>query len=295
MYLSDVFNSRGLFQYLGGWVTKLDNGTKPHAHVVLQRAYEVLYHLEQGCYLEHSARSQFETHIPLAVGSPVYVHCWSPLVANLIIELSGALGTIRVLQNDVWKFVTAAVGSRDAPASMRDAYKIIIRKYGTGSKRPKWLAEVPSDMRKAVEYYWVNSGEAVAAYRDVDQHYDMLARGCLLLMTDKVLTRVSVRLPDNPSLKSPTKFTYDKAVDGFNLAQTSFRDLHDLMETLAQIADAPRAALQQVMEFVPPIAHEPGAIQTTGLILFDPAGKTGLVIGQDAEMHVTYMPITKEK
>jgi hypothetical protein len=169
---------------------------------------------------------------------------------------------------------------------MRDAYKTIVRKYASGSKRPKWLTEVPSGMRKAVESYWEKSGEAVAAYRDVDQHYDVLARGCFLLTADKVLTRVSVRLPDNPDLKSPAKFTYDKAVDGFNLAQTSFLDLHDLAETLAQIADAPRAALQQAMEFVPSIAHDPGAIRTTALILFDPAGKAGLVIGQDAEMHV---------
>lgn len=164
MYLADVFNFRGLFQYLGGWIAKLDDGAKSHAQVVLQRAYEVLYHLEQGDYLERSARSQFETRMRLAVGSPEYIHCWSPAVVNLVIELSGALGATRILQNDVWRFVTAAIGSRSAPSSMRDAYKTIIRKYGPGSERPKWLAEVPSGMRKAIQSYWEKSGETVAAY-----------------------------------------------------------------------------------------------------------------------------------
>jgi hypothetical protein len=175
----------------------------------------------------------------------------------------------------------------NAPSSMRDAYKAIIRKYGSGSKRPKWFAKIPVAARKAVATYWDESGETVATYRDVDQHHDVLARGCFLLMEDNVLRRVSVRLPDNPESKSRAKFTYGKEIDGFNLAQTAFSEVHELVETLAKIGNASQAPLQRTINFIPAIEHEYGVSRTTSLILFGLEGRAGLIIGQDEKMHVT--------
>jgi hypothetical protein len=287
VYLADIFNSRGFFQYLGGWITTLGSGAMERAHIILQRAYQVNFHLEQGRHLEQAALSQFNAHAHSITGAPRCIQCWSPLVAGLIIELSETLGTLRVLQNEVWMLATAATGARNSPSSMRDAYKTIIRKYGSGSKRPKWTTEIPASVRNAVATYWEASGETIATYRDVDQHHDVLARGCFLIMEEKVIRRVSVRLPDNPESKSRVKFTYEKEIDGFNLAQAAFSEIHELVETLAKLGNASQAPLERRIDFVPAIEHEIGVARSTGLILFDLEGKNGFIIGQDEEMHVT--------
>jgi hypothetical protein len=292
MYVADVFNSRGLFQYLGGWISDLQDGSRAHAHTLLQRAYQVLFHLELGHDLEQAARSQFAVYAQSLPDSPTSLHCWSPLAAGLAIELSSALVAIRVLQNDAWLLATSAAGVRDAPQSMREAYKTIGQKYNPGSKSPKWLSQVPIGIRRAVAAYWEVSGETVATYRDVDQHHDVLARSCFLLTEDKGIRKVSIRLPDNPESKSTAKFTYDKKIDGFDLAKSAFAAVHELVETLARLANASQAPLQKTIEFLPAIEHQAGVARTTGLLLFDFDGKTGLIIGQDEQMHVTLTPVT---
>lgn len=260
---------------------------KSHSQVVLQRAYQVLFHLEQCTLLERSARLQFEAHTKSSENLPDILHVWSPLVAGLIIELSGALASLRILQNDVWMLAACAASARDAPSSMKDAYKKLSCKYVTGHKRPKWLTEIPTDVREAITTYWKRSGESVATYRDVDQHHDVLARGCFLLAADKGVSKVSVRLPDNPESKSRVKFTYKKEVDGLEIAQNAFSALHELVEDIARIYKAPPAPLQRTIEFVPAIEHQSGISRITALVLFDNYGRTGLVFGQDEEMRVT--------
>jgi hypothetical protein len=288
MYFADVFNGRGLFQYLGGWIGTLSGaGAQARAQIVLQRAYQVLFHLEQCDDLERTARSQFDVHARSITDLPDNLHGWSPLVAGLIIELSGAMGALRILQNDVWMLAAGAASARNAPSSMRDAYKSITQKHAPGLKRPKWLAEVPADVRKAVATYWARSGETVATYRDVDQHHDVLARGCFLITEAGVVRRVSVRLPDNPELKSRAKFTYGNRIDGLDLVRGAFAALHDLVEGLAKLGNASPVPLQRTVEFNPAIEHKAGMARTTGILLFDFEGRTGLVVGQDEDLHAT--------
>jgi hypothetical protein len=293
MYFAEIFNSIGLFQNLGGWIGTLDGtGTKARTHIVLQRAYQVLFHLEQCDHLERLAREQFDPYARSIADLPDCIHAWSPLVANLMIELSAALGALRILQNEVWMLAASASGVKDAPASMRKAYKAISQKNSRGSTGQRLSTDIPDDVRNAIAKYWTNSGETMAAYRDIDQHHDVLARGCFLLTAGNAVQRVSVRLPDNPELKSPARFTYDKNMDGLDLAHTGFSALHELVEEMAKLVNAPRAPLQQTIEFAPAIEHKAGVARTTGLMIFNLDGRTALVMGQDEELHVTLKPVT---
>lgn len=283
----------GLFQHLGGWIGTLDEtGAKARTHIVLQRAYQVLFHLEQCDHLERLAREQFDPHARSIADLPDCIQAWSPLVANLIIELSATLGALRILQNEVWMLAASASGVKDPPASMRKAYKAMSQKTGLGSKRQRLSTTVPTDVQNAVAMYWTGSGEALAAYRDIDQHHDVLARGCFLLTTGNAIHRVSVRLPDNPESKSPARFTYDKNIDAFDLARKGFSALHELVEKMAKLANAPRTPLQQTIEFAPAIEHQAGVARTTGLMIFNLEGRTALVMGQDEELQVTLKRVT---
>jgi hypothetical protein len=288
VYFADVLNSRGLFQHLGGWVGASNvAGIQSRSQVVLQRAYQVLFHLEQCAQLEQIARSQFNSHAKSVANLPQTLQGWSPLVAGLIIELSGAMATLRILQNDVWQLATVASDARNAPSSMRDAFKNISRKYAAGERRPKWLMVVPQEIRQFITTYWASSGESVAVYRDVDQHHDVLARGCFILTDNNGVNRVSIRLPDNPESKSRGKFSYENCIDGWDLAHSAFSALHDLVENFATFYGALPAPLRQTIEFAPAIQHESGVARVTAIVLNDNDGRSGHVIGQDEEMRVT--------
>lgn len=135
MYFADVLNSRELVQHLGGWVGAQNAaGIKSRSQVVLQRAYQVLFHLDQGIQPEQAARFQFHSHAKSTKNLPQIPQGWSPLVAGLIIELSGAMAALRILQNDVWLLAASTVSARNAPLGMRDAFKDMSRKYAVGHR-----------------------------------------------------------------------------------------------------------------------------------------------------------------
>lgn len=290
MYSAIALNSMGLFQHLGGWAGAPNEiGVQSRSKAVLQRAYQVLYHLEQCEKLAHTAKSQFHSHTKPIENLPHALHGWSPLVAGLIIELSGAMTALRILQNDVWQLTTTVAGVRNnPPSSISDAFKALSKKYPKGNQRPRWLTEVPSEVRELITTYWTCSGKLVAAYRDVDQHFDVTARGGFVLTDGNSVTKVSIRMPDNPELKSRKKFTYENSVDGLDLACTAFTTLHDLVENLAKFYQVSPAPLMQPMEFTPAIQHKSGVAQITALMLYDNDGRNGAIIGQDEETAITF-------
>jgi len=291
MYLAAVLNERRLFQHVGGWMPALKaRGAGKRVQVILRRAHQVLFHLQQAEAIASVALAQFSAHSGRLVPCPQSLHGWSPLVETIVIELSGALGALRVLQNECWQLLAAAFGARNAPSSMRDAYKTLAKPSTSGQKRAKWVSEIPVHVRHGVLSYWRSSGELIADYRDVDQHHDLLARGCTLVAIEGHLHRVVIQLPDNPASASPAHFTYTKSIDGIALASQGFQALHDLLDEVSKSQGAPARPLDASIDFVPAIQHEPGAVRPTALLLFDTAGRSGMVLGQDAEMHAIVTP-----
>ncbi|MGJ0514617.1 MAG: hypothetical protein ACR65O_02565 [Methylomicrobium sp.] len=292
MYIAAYLNSRGLFQRTGGWMVQPGvNSQSRHFAVLLQRASQILFHLEQSEQLKVSATEQFAAHLRNEPSLPESLHAWSPIVSGLIIELSGALAALRVMQNDAWGLISAITGLRDTPTSYREAYTKFVRDYGKGNKKPKWLNGFDEEIRKLLVDYWKYSGGNLADYRDVDQHFDVLARGAIYLPEREGRARLSIQLPDNPEVKSRGRFTYMKSVDASELALSGFRSLHGLIEQIAEIRGAPMRPLQQMWEFNPPIQHQPDVSSITAITLNDVQGEMGFLLGHNENMQVTIKAI----
>lgn len=262
-----------------------------HFAILLQRASQVLFHLDQSEQLRTAATEQFAAHLRNEASLPEALHAWSPLTTGLIVELSGAFAALRVMQNDAWGLISAMSGVRNTPASFRDAYAKFVRNYGKGNKRPSWLDGFEHDMRKLLVEYWEHSGRKLADYRDVDQHFDVLARGAIYYPGREGAARLSIQLPDNPEVKSRARFTYMASVGASELAIDGFRNLHKLIERVAEMRGAPARSLQQVWEFNPPIQHQEGVSALTAITLNDGQGRTGLLLGQNENMQVVIRQI----
>lgn len=288
MYIADYLNSRGLFQRTGGWMTAADMKARGHAFsVLLQRASQSLFHLDQCDQLRMQALGQFSTHLGRESVLPTSLHAWSPLVSGLIVELSGLLAALRVMQNDAWSLISSASGSRDTPASIRDACATFVRQYGHGNKRPRWLGLIDGETRRLIVNYWEESGCALANYRDVDQHLDVLARGAMYFPERDGAFKLVIQLPDNPESKSRARFTYSTGIDALELARRGFFALHDLVESIAETRGAAPKAIQQSFEFSPPIVHQAGVSALTAIVLFDVNGKGGIIFGQNEKTQIT--------
>jgi hypothetical protein len=281
MYLADAFNSLGLFQSMGGLLEASPEGSTAQRAIrtMLQRAYMALVHIEQCSSLASQALSQFARLMPHVEGSPSQLRAWSPMVADVLVELSAAMAALRILQDAVWRVAFAK--SPDGRASMHDAYKALSRHYAKGEKRPPWVSTIPSPIRKAIVDYWQNEGARLAAYRDVDQHHDVLARMCVLDVDGTSASRLWVWLPDNPEAKSAQNFTYSSSVDGIALSRQAFNKLHELAESCAAILGATPVPLKRTIVFQPEVRHEEGVRRSTALVALDHAGRSAMILGQN--------------
>jgi hypothetical protein len=253
---------------------------------LLQRAHAVLTHVTQSEVLRDSALLEFSRRLADIEGAPSRIHAWSPTVADIAVQLSAAFASLRVLQNDVWGICAAATGAIGFPASLHDSYNKMVRTSRAGEKRPSWLAPISPPLRQALASYWEDGGRQVTAYRDVDQHFDVLARGCFLDMKADVFSRLWICLPDNPEVKAPGLFRYEHEIDAISFCRRSFEDLHALVERVAAQHAHEDAPLQRAIEFQPPIVHENGVRRTTALLLLDRYGSRAVAIGQTEDKHV---------
>lgn len=191
------------------------------------------------------------------------------------------------MQNDVLALAAAAIGVRNVPSSLHDACNAMRRRYPKGNKRPRWLTEIPDEHKSLFDDYWLSQGKQLADYRDVDQHFDVLARQCFLDCSSKSFSRLWVCLPDNPEVKSPARFTYSNEIDAVQFTDDAFHRLHLLSEELSKKSGAGPQPLERVINFVPSITHEPGVKRSTALILLDGAGQQAIMIGQTDDMKIS--------
>ena len=285
MYFADALNQNNLYQQLGGWLPKLQAPAQNRAHSLLQRAHQAFAHLFSVDEMRRIALGQFNQQFPSLVGQPRRVHAWSPMVANLLVSLSAAFAALRVLQNESWMFAAAVYNAKNAPTSLRDAYGKMGRR-GQGQKRATWVTALPPEVRNPFCDYWAQSGRQLADYRDIDQHFDVLARHCFLDLESEIFSRLWVWFPDNPESKAPSQFTYTRQFDGIALAHKGFSTIHSVVETLAAAAGAPRMPLERRIDFQPAIQLEEGVRRATAVLSTDMEARKGMVFIQTEERHL---------
>jgi hypothetical protein len=211
----------------------------------------------------------------------------------VIVELSAAITSIRIAQNEAWQLVCVSSGARSAPSSIHEGYNAISKRRSTGAKNPSWLAAIPPGLRRLVSDYWEKSGRALTAHRDVDQHHAVVATGCFLRFEHGRLREMSIVLPDNPETKSPREFTHLGRVNGVEFVREAFGSLHDVVEGIARHHVTTTAPLGLNFTPAPKIDHAEAIERPTALVLFDYAGGRGIILGQteDRRVTVTTLPV----
>ncbi|MEI9937283.1 MAG: hypothetical protein WDO69_08650 [Pseudomonadota bacterium] len=262
------------------------------AQRVLQRSYHALMHVTQSERIRDDAIEQFRGRFTTLEGTPARVHAWSPLVADLVVELSAAFAALRILQNEVWGLAAAAAGATSFPPSVHDACNKLRASTAKGTKRATWITPIPPEVRKLFTAYWAQDGERLANYRNVDQHFDVLARQCFLDCAASDFSRLWVYLPDNPENKSPKEFTYNCGTDGITFARKSFDELYALIDSISRQHVNEDAPLSRTIQFHPPIVHELGVRRTTALLLLDHDGREALRVGhaEDQTVSISRLP-----
>jgi len=79
--------------------------------------------------------------------------------------------------------------------------------------------------------YWSNGGKYTRDVRDLNEHFMPLVDHTYFKYT-KEPGQILVLLPDNPEIKSAEKFTYDKALDAFDIISKGLTQINDLFESI---------------------------------------------------------------
>jgi len=236
MYLASLFNDRGLFQYLNGWVSQVEGEARAHREAKVEEVYfratsvlialDRMEHMDEACVREFEA---FESECEIKDDRIVF---WSPRLVGMLNELPATLSALRIMQNALLPTFTA--GRRNAasvPSSLHDAIK-----------KAHQIA-LPDEMKSRVLDYWHRGGNRLKDYRDVDQHFGAVVRHTFLRVEPP--RHVSIFLPDNPEAKKSKDFTFNHELDAHAFVRDSFQNLHSVYEELARLDGAARGALQQ--------------------------------------------------
>lgn len=242
MYLPELFNRNNLFQNFGGWLksvyevaTSELNGKpvidiksnmrefmkKIQSHrILLFNATSVILHIQQMKILEKKCIQEFQKvkeQLKLVENRLIF---WSPSLIDLFSKFSPILSLIRIMQNLSLKLISKKL-KISLPASMNNLINKGREKY-----------ELPVNIWRIIKRYWSKSGKLVKSYRDVDQHHFALITHSFLELKPK--EKILVILPDNPEIKNPLRFTYNKEIDAIRFLEQKFIEFNEYIEALAK-------------------------------------------------------------
>lgn len=242
MYLPELFNKNNLFQNFGGWlqsvyevatselneklVVNIESVTqefmkKIQSHrILLFNATSVILHIQQMKILENKCIQEFhkvKNQLKLDENRLIF---WSPSLIDLFSKFSPILSIIRIMQNLSLKLISKKM-KISLPASMNNLIKNGREKY-----------ELPVNIWRIVKRYWSKSGKLVKDYRDIDQHHLALITHSFLEI--KPNEKILVLLPDNPEIKNPLEFTYNKEIDAIRFFEHKFIEFNEYIEALAK-------------------------------------------------------------
>ena len=280
MYSADALNRNRMYQFMPEWIKVLDSPSKSQrSEMVLQRAYQVIFHLDNCTHLRNVASTQLERYTLNIEGEPDIIQVWSPDISNLIVNFLAAVSVLRLLQNETWRMISTAYRLKNSPKSMRDAHKCMLRGI--------WSQFLPNGVKSMICEYWESAGSKLAAYRDFDQHHDALARLCVLDCKKVGAEGLWIWLPDNPDAKNAKLFSYSNRIDGLDFAISQFLLVHELLHSTSMQWGKFDSFIPQTLRFVPAISHEMGACVSTAICIHDSEGSVCDIIGQDATSRTT--------
>lgn len=303
MFPPQIFNTRNQYQRLATLIQTLPeviptelNATSPeeetalrvrfHAGQVeqakkteeyLQRASSVLLTINRLAALYHNAAKDFAACQRFVSAGGVSPRFWSPEVVEMTSHAVSALNQLRVMQNSLHWIVRSAFGGRKSLAkSLSEAHPNLER------------AGFPPVVAGLIRDYWITHGVVLKSYRDIDQHYFLVANTAVYRLSPPA--GFSLLLPDSYEKSSNKAATFAKEIDSLNFINEHYNHLHRCMdECLKELGLQPsRFKLTVARDLLP--LHGQSATLAVALL---PEGEPcrAIVVNQTPDRRLTITPI----
>jgi len=278
VYVASIFNERGLFQHLNGWVSQADGEAQARRQVkadqVYFRATSVLLALDRMVQLDEACVQEYGDFEVDADVKDDRIIFWSPRLVGILNELPSALSALRIMQNAV--LPTLAAG-RDKPVSVASSLHEAVKKAHQ--------IALPEPLKNRVLDYWHRGGNRLKEYRDVDQHFGAVVHHTFLQV--KPPRRVIILLPDNPEARRSDDFTFSGELNAFDFVRDSFDSLHGLFEDMARLEGAAPKPLGQNVEAGQLGELTEGVQKTLAVIVEANSPNHALILGQTEDRRMT--------
>lgn len=272
MYLPSLIDRVGLFKGLGGWPTSVDGQRPSLLNQALFRATAILVQLQLIHDGEGFCRAQFERVREQLDLKGDRIGFWSPSIVGILTALSSGFASVRALQDCLPRLTGQTLGVGGVPQSMND-FKRLRR------------SDLPSRHVDLFHQYWINGGERMKHYRDLDVHHWSIVEHCYLHLVEP--PRVLVLLPDDPEILRRADQTFSKHVDGISVLQHAVRELDALVTELCEeLGGTPRRppltiTLEQFGDL------RKGVSQTIAVVVNDQEGNSGVILGHTSDRQVS--------
>jgi len=135
------------------------------------------------------------------------------------------LGAARRAQNGCTHFLSRVYG-QGQPSSLAD----VVSKIGKGS------SPLSSEARAVLGSYWSRSGQKLKAYRDLSEHFSVVASDVRVASAEVGVSLLYLTLPNNPEAKTIRNLNYaEPTVHALEYVQTSLIALVAFVRDLSEV------------------------------------------------------------
>ena len=216
-YLTGLLNTHGYFLRLTslGSHPNYDEKLATLVEQFLYRASCILSSLHRMHEAERQTVMLVRTYIKqIQFGEDKKVAISAEPLFFVYAQIPACLTLLIAMQNDLLAILQKIIGIKnEVPSSLNKAMKKGLKNYGFSDAIDKVFVE-----------YWRNGGEYIRDVRDVNEHH--------LALVDQSFFKyehdpgqVIVCFPDNPQVKSRSKFTYKEEIDAYTAIAQSISSL----------------------------------------------------------------------
>ncbi|WP_064598053.1 hypothetical protein [Pseudomonas sp. DR 5-09] len=215
----DLVNRAGLFRNYAEW-HEADKNWADLSHINMAHGLSsIVYALERIHLLKKECLDQYTLFDDKYRWPQPEILFRSPSMFDLFASYSAYLLSIRLAQNSILNILGKKLGL-SIPQSMNG-----IAEWKRKNKIPKRTLDL-------IILYWEQSGFEIKQYRDLDQHYGLVARDAWIVRSSQGVD-LKVYLPDDPAIQSESKFTFTLKRDAFDYADKSFELFHSFVNELS--------------------------------------------------------------
>lgn len=307
LYQADLFNRKLLFQYFGGWLSKIQEKVKQLANkppsqteglqdllnyqrpliLFLFRCYSTYIRLQRMKTLSQLCVNQYLEFKSSLKMNTSQINFFSPILSELIIELNPFLSNMRIMQNQFLTLVAREAPNVSHLSVSTSLNKAMKRAHGEQKRRIETYG-FEEEVVSAFIDYWDQSGIKIKKYRDLEQHYISIIEHSFLQVQPE--EKIVIYLPDNPDERRVHNITYDNQLDALDYMEESFLDFHNFVEEVCKLLGFDQRPLTQYMDFTKSKVIK-GKERTFALLFRPIKGAVGHEIYHTREGKIVFKPL----